>query len=65
MKVKGSLGCRDHETVGFEILRAARRVESKLTSLDFRRAGFSFFIDLLDRVLWDRALEGRGANKAS
>lgn len=37
MKLKGSLGCSDHEMVEFKILRAAK-VHSKLTVLDFRRA---------------------------
>ncbi|GAB0183659.1 nucleoside diphosphate kinase 6 [Grus japonensis] len=40
VKVKGSLGCSDHEMVEFKILRAVRRVHSKLTTLDFRRADF-------------------------
>jgi len=31
-------GCSNHETVELKILRAARRVCSKLTALDFRRA---------------------------
>jgi len=60
-KLKGSLGCSDHEIVVFRILRATRRVHSKLTTLDFRRAGFGLFRDLLGRVPWDKALEGRGA----
>jgi len=38
VRLKGSLGCSDHEMVEFKILRAARRVHSKLTSLNFRRA---------------------------
>ncbi|GAB0181465.1 triadin [Grus japonensis] len=59
VKLKGSLGCSDHETVEFKILRAARRVHSKLTTLDFRRADFGLFRDLLGRVPWDKALEGR------
>ncbi|GAB0208476.1 hypothetical protein GRJ2_003313300 [Grus japonensis] len=58
VKLKGSLGCRDHE---FKILRAARRVHSKLTALDFRRADLGLFRDLLGRIPWDKALEGRGA----
>ncbi|GAB0187581.1 hypothetical protein GRJ2_001223400 [Grus japonensis] len=58
VKLKGSLGCSDHEMVEFRILRAARRVRSKLTTLDFRRADFGLFRDLLP---WDKALEGRGA----
>ncbi|GAB0207020.1 hypothetical protein GRJ2_003167600 [Grus japonensis] len=61
VKLKGSLGCSDHEMVEFGILRAARRARSKLTTLDFRRADFGLFRDLLGRIPWDKALEGRGA----
>ncbi|GAB0189057.1 hypothetical protein GRJ2_001371000 [Grus japonensis] len=64
VKLKGSLGSSDHEMVEFKILRAARRVHSKLTTLDFRRADFGLFRDLLGRVLWDKALEGRGAQES-
>ncbi|GAB0183649.1 hypothetical protein GRJ2_000830200 [Grus japonensis] len=63
VKVKGSLGCSDHEMVEFKILRAARRVHSKLTTLDFRRADFGLFRDLLGRVPWEKALEERGAQE--
>ncbi|GAB0205107.1 hypothetical protein GRJ2_002976300 [Grus japonensis] len=59
VKVKGSLGCSDHEMVEVEILRAARRVHSKLTTLDFRRAQFGLYRDLLGKVPWDKALEER------
>ncbi|GAB0181809.1 hypothetical protein GRJ2_000646200 [Grus japonensis] len=61
VKLKGSLGCSDHEMVEFRILRAARRAHSKLTTLDFSRTDFGLFRDLLGRVPWDKALEGRGA----
>ncbi|GAB0179239.1 hypothetical protein GRJ2_000389200 [Grus japonensis] len=61
VKLKGSLGCSDHKMVEFTILRAARRAHSKLTTLDFRRADFGLFRDLLGRVPWDKALEGREA----
>ncbi|GAB0193347.1 nucleoside diphosphate kinase 6 [Grus japonensis] len=57
VKLKGSLGCRDHETVEFKILRAVRRAHSKLTALDFRRADFGLFRDLLGRLPRDKALE--------
>lgn len=57
VKLKGSLGCSDHEMVEFENLRAAaRRMHNKLTALDFRRADFGLFGDLLGRVSWDKAL---------
>ncbi|GAB0204419.1 mitochondrial enolase superfamily member 1 [Grus japonensis] len=47
--------------VEFKILRAVRRAHSKLNTLDFRRADFDLFRDLLGRIPWDKALEGRGA----
>lgn len=43
----GRLVCSDHETVEFEILRAAKRAHSKLTTLEFRRADFGLLRDLL------------------
>ncbi|GAB0203206.1 mitochondrial enolase superfamily member 1 [Grus japonensis] len=64
VKLKGSLGCSDHKMVEFKILRAARRAHSKLTTLDIRRADFGPFRDLLGRVPWDKALEGRGAQES-
>ena len=64
VKLKGSLGCSDHEMVEFKILRAARRVHGKLTTLDFRRADSDVFQNLLDRVPWDKALQGRGVQES-
>ncbi|KFW61745.1 hypothetical protein AS28_00352, partial [Pygoscelis adeliae] len=37
---------------------------SELTTLDFRRADFGLFRDLLGRVPWDKAPEGRGAQES-
>ena len=59
VKFKDSLGCSDHEVVEFRILRAGRRVKSKLTTLDFRIVDFDSFKDLLRRVQWDKALGGK------
>ncbi|GAB0189368.1 hypothetical protein GRJ2_001402100 [Grus japonensis] len=64
VKLKGSLGCSDCEIVEFKILRAVRRAHSKLTTLGLRRANFGFFRDLLGRVSWDKALEGREAQES-
>lgn len=60
-KVKCSLGCSEQETVEFKIPRAARRMRSKIANMDFRRADFGLFTNLLSRVPRDKALEGRGA----
>ena len=46
--------------VEFNILRASKRVCSKVATLDFRRADFELFRELLGRVTWEKALEGRG-----
>ncbi|KAJ7411412.1 dtw domain-containing protein 2 [Pitangus sulphuratus] len=50
VKVKGSLGCMDHEMVVFKILRAMRRAHSKVTAWDFKRANFGLLGHLLGRV---------------
>jgi len=63
VKLKDSLGCSDHEMVEFQILRAERRVHSKLTALDFRRADFGLFRDLPSRVPWDKVLEAIGTRE--
>jgi len=39
-------------------------VHSKLTTLDFRRADFGLFRDLIRRVPWDKALKGTGAHES-
>jgi len=46
------------------ILRAARRIHSKFTILDFRKADFGLFRDLLSRVPWDKALKVSGAEES-
>ena len=64
VKLKGRLGCSDHKMEDFKMLRAVRRVQSKLTALNFRTADFGVFRDLLGRVPWDKALEGREAQES-
>jgi len=61
VRVKGSHGSSDHEMVEFRILRAGKRMKSKLTTLEFRRAALGLFKDVLGRVPWDKDLEGRVA----
>ena len=36
-----------------------RRTKSKITTLDFRKADFGLFRDLLGGVPWDKAMERR------
>ncbi|PKU43228.1 rna-directed dna polymerase from mobile element jockey-like [Limosa lapponica baueri] len=55
VKLKGSLGCSDHEMVdqGSKILRVARRVHSRLATLGFSRADFGLL-----RICLAKFLEG-------
>ena len=63
LKVKGILGCSGHEMVEFSIPRAGTTVKSKLTTLHFSPADFGLFKNMLRRVPWDKALEGRGVKE--
>ncbi|KAJ7403117.1 hypothetical protein BTVI_80475 [Pitangus sulphuratus] len=52
-----SLGCSDYGIVEFSIGQGGSRAESKLTTMDFRRAHFSIFGDL-EKIPWEQALQG-------
>ena len=62
VRVGGSLGCSDHEMVKFRILHGRSRAMSRVTALDFKRANFDHFKDLLEGIPW--ALEGRGVQES-
>ena len=64
MKIGGSLSCSDCEIVEFRILHGGSRAVSRIKTLDFRRANFGLFKDLLGEILWFRALEHRGSKRA-
>jgi len=63
VKVGGRLGCSDHEMV-FRILHGGRRAISRIKTLDFRRANFGPFKDLLGEIPWVRALKVRGVQES-
>lgn len=46
VKSKGSFGCNDHNMVEFKILRADRRMNSKLAPSGFRQEDLDLFMDL-------------------
>ncbi|PKU46713.1 dtw domain-containing protein 2 [Limosa lapponica baueri] len=50
MKLKSSDVYRDHDMAEYKTLGTVRRVHSKLTILDFRRADFGLLRDLHDGV---------------
>lgn len=47
-----------------KILRTARSMHSKLTTLDFRQVDFGIFGGLIGTMPWDKALNGRGAQES-
>ncbi|PKU28282.1 glycerol kinase [Limosa lapponica baueri] len=63
-KVGGSLGCSDHQKIEFRIMGSMCKTTSRIETLDFRRANFDLFKNLLGEIPWVRALEGRGAQES-
>lgn len=63
MRVKSSLFCTKHGTVKFKILRGVSNTYSRITTLDFPRADFGLFRDLLGRIPYETALKGKGAQE--
>jgi len=63
VNVGGRLGCSDHEMVNFRILGGGSRAISRIKTLDFRRANFGLFKEVLGGIPWVRALEGRGVQE--
>lgn len=64
VKVKGSLGCCDHKTMELRIPIGQSGAKSKTTMLNFRKADFGLFKDLLGEVSCDNDLKGRESQKA-
>jgi len=56
--VGGCLGHSDQETIVFISWR--KRGVSRTATLDFQRADFGLFRNMVDRVPWEAVLEGKG-----
>jgi len=59
MKLRDSIGCSDQEMMEFRTPRGKSKTNSRITTLDFRRADFDLFRDLCGRITWDMVLERR------
>lgn len=57
VKVDGTFTSINHEMMEFKNWREMK-VNIRITTLDFRRANFGLFRDLLVRILWDYFPEG-------
>ncbi|PKU43319.1 hypothetical protein llap_6377 [Limosa lapponica baueri] len=64
VKIGGSLGCSDHALVKFAVLRDLGQVKSKVRTLNFRKAKFQFFKELVNRPPWETTLRDKGAEQS-
>ena len=50
--------------VEFTVLRDTRKASSRVRTLNFRKANFQLFKELVSRTLWEMALRDRGAEQS-
>ena len=60
VKVAGRVCCSDHEMVEFRILHGGSRAVSNIKTLNFRRANFGLFKELLGGILWRQGSQRQG-----
>jgi len=63
VKNGGSLGCSDHAPVEFSILRGTGWVKCRVRTLNFRKANFQLFRELVCGIHWETALRGKELNE--
>ncbi|KAK4829023.1 hypothetical protein QYF61_001798 [Mycteria americana] len=64
IKIGGSLGCSDHTLVEFTVLRDMGQERSIVRTLNFRKAKFQLFYELVSRTPWETDLSNRGAEQS-
>ncbi|KAG6931740.1 hypothetical protein G0U57_001044 [Chelydra serpentina] len=62
--VDGNLGGSDHEMVEFRILTQGRKENSRIQSLDFRKADFDSLRELMGKVPWENNMRGKGVEES-
>ncbi|PKU39791.1 rna-directed dna polymerase from mobile element jockey-like [Limosa lapponica baueri] len=64
VKAGGSLGCSDHALVEFAVLRDTDPAKSNIRTLNFRKANFPLFKELVSKGPWETALRDNGAEQS-
>jgi len=64
VKFGGSLDCSDHALVELTALRDKGQVKCKVKTLNYRKAKFQLFNELVDRTPWETALRNKGAEQS-
>ncbi|GAB0179981.1 ras GTPase-activating protein 1-like [Grus japonensis] len=63
-EIGGSLGSGDNALVDFAVLRDMGQVKSKVRTLNFRKANFQLFKELVNRTPWEIALRDKEAEQS-
>ena len=64
IKTEGSRGCSDWDLVEVEISRNMGLAKSRIRTLNFGRANFRLFKELLDEISWEAVLREKGAEES-
>lgn len=56
LDVEGSLGESEHEMIEFLVLRIGRRENSRINTVDFKKADFSKLSQLVGNIPWKAGL---------
>ncbi|KAK4821003.1 hypothetical protein QYF61_010734 [Mycteria americana] len=64
VKIGGSLSFSDHTLVEFTVLRDMGQVRSTVRTLNFRKANFQLFKELVSRTPWETVFRDRGAQQS-
>jgi len=56
-----AIACSDHAMVEFTCLRDIGQAKSKIRKLNFRKANFQLFGELVNKTLWESVLKDKGA----
>ena len=63
VKTGGSMGFSNHAQVGFMILRNLGLAESKVRTLNFRKAKCHLFKRLMEEIPWETLLRDKGTEQ--
>ena len=61
VKIGGSVGCSDHTLGEFAVLRDMGQAKSKVRTLNFRKAKFQLFKELVNRTPLGNCPQGQGS----
>jgi len=64
VKIGDRLGCSVHTLVEFTVLRGMGKVRSIVRTLNFRKAKFQLFKELVNRTPWEMVLRDTGAEQS-